>query len=102
MLIRLPVQPFARALLLRAVVIWCGARVMLAIGGMPVGAPLLNLRTSVIAVAVVGALGLIDVRRRDEDVFLADLGVGYPVIVALSALPALGLEILLHSVIVWL
>jgi hypothetical protein len=98
---RLPVQPFARALLLRSVVIWVGTRIMFAIGGIPAGAPLLNLRTSVMAVAVVAILGLIDARRRNEDLFLANLGVGYPAILAVAAFPALCLEILLLYALSW-
>ncbi len=99
---RLPVQPFLRLLLQRAVGIWLGARLMLSFVAIPIDAPLLNLRTSVVAVAVVAVLGLIDARRRNEDVFLANLGVGYPVILAVAAIPALCLEVLLLSAFAWL
>lgn len=75
---------------------------MLSFVGIPIGAPLLNLRTSVVAVAVVATLGLIDARRRNEDVFLANLGVGYPATLTVAAIPALCLEILLLSVMAWL
>lgn len=43
-------------------------------------------------VGVVVALGMLEARRRDEDLFLANLGYGWATIAAYLALPAAALE----------
>ncbi|HEX8693869.1 MAG TPA: hypothetical protein VF746_15715 [Longimicrobium sp.] len=45
-----------------------------------------------LAVVVVVALGLLEARRRDEDLFLANLGYGRATLAAYLALPAAALE----------
>ncbi|HEX2188287.1 MAG TPA: hypothetical protein VHG51_05280 [Longimicrobiaceae bacterium] len=91
----LPVRPFTRVLLLRALLLWVGVRLVVLAGGLPSAAGLAPTpRAALLVVAVVGVLGLLEARRRNEVVFLANLGVGRASIAAFSALPALALEIL--------
>lgn len=107
-----PVQPFARALLLRGVFLWFGVRcTLLAVAISPFvaipqavfatmpgrswGGVFPSLRTVLFVLAGVGVLALLEARRRNEIVLLANLGVGRSAIVVLSVLPAAALELLL-------
>lgn len=106
-----PVQPFARALLLRGVFLWFGVRcTLLAVAISPFvpipqpvfttmpgrswGSVFPSLRTVLFVLAGVGLLALLEARRRNEIVLLANLGVGRSAIVVLSVLPAAVLEVL--------
>jgi hypothetical protein len=100
------VQPFAAALLGRSVFAWLGVRVFVAmciafLGEVLVPPPnpiLLSPGAALLVVLGVAALGLLDARRRNEDLFLANLGVSRAQIVFMAALPALVFEFVLAAV----
>jgi hypothetical protein len=86
------------ALLRRGLLFWALARVMLMIVG--AAPPVRNGRSlgvsAVLALLMaVGALGLLEARRRNEARFLANLGVSSTTIMAVSLLPGLLAEIAL-------
>ena len=111
----LPPTLMTRALLLRGLVIWLGMKLVVTSGGVAVGQALiatgavappppsagpawmraLQLAPSaaLLLIAIVGWLTLVDVRRRNELLFLANLGVGPSSIVGLGALPAVVFEL---------
>jgi len=89
---RLPERSLTVALLRRGAVLWLLARLM--VGSMSAavsghGSVGLLPPTALALALAVGALGLLDARRRNEHRFLANLGVSQIVIVTLSTIPAL-------------
>lgn len=81
---------FRNAYLFRGLGIWIGVRVVTAFA--QVGDP--NLVGEGLIVALVGALVGWDARRRNEDLFLANLGIPIHAIAVTGALGALALELL--------
>ena len=103
---RFPPLHLARAILLRAVVIWLGLKIVvtglsIAVQG-PVDHPYLEalhltLWPMFLLVALVAWLSIHDMRRRHEILFLANLGVDMWALIGLVALPALAFEIVLGA-----
>lgn len=81
---------FRNALLLRGVAVWVGVRMMAAWAG--IGDP--NLAQEGLILLLVGGLVIGDARRRNEDLFLANLGIPLAPIGVVGALGALPLELL--------
>jgi hypothetical protein len=98
---RLPDPLFARLFLRRAIFIWLGTRILFEVAGFLVadvlGPPSLFVSpsTAIALSCLVGALGVLDARRRNEHLLLADLGVSQWPIWMISALPALMVEALI-------
>ena len=93
---RLPGRPFAGALLGRAAVFWAGCRLLvpLAVAVFSGSLTARDITEPRPALApIVGCLGLIEARRRNEHIFLANLGVAQPAIALVSAAPALAGEL---------
>ncbi len=95
---RFPERSLTIALLRRGTFVWLLVRAvvmsMSAVGSRGVSVGLLP--TTAVALALVaGALGFLDARRRNEDRFLANLGVSPIVIYVLSTIPALLGELVL-------
>ena len=94
---------FAAAFLRRAAFLWVGVRLLFAVLvalnvdqlGPP--SPVLSFRGALLVILLVAILGLLEARRRNEHVFLANLGVPQLVVAALSAVPALAGELLVAS-----
>ena len=89
----LPDRRFAAGLLRRALYLWLGARLLLALaGGGGVGnrglVPLPPRGTGLF-VLLVGFLGLLEARRRNEHLLLANFGVSETAMAGLALLPAL-------------
>ena len=97
------IRPFATAVLYRSVLAWLGVRAFVAVvivfvGGLIVPPPhpvLLTPGAALTVVLIVAALGLLDAHRRNEDLFLANLGVSRSQIVVTAAIPALVFELVL-------
>jgi hypothetical protein len=84
-----PNRTFAWLTVIRAYVVWLALRVaMLAAGGLGV-----NLYSSVLAIAVTVALVTLEGRRRNEHLFLANLGVPLPALLILAGLPPTVMEL---------
>jgi hypothetical protein len=100
------VQPFGTAVLRRSAFTWLAVRIFVAVcvaflGELLVLPPhplLLSPVAGLGVVLTVGAIGLMDARRRNEDLFLANLGVSRTQIAVTAAMPALVLELLLAAV----
>jgi hypothetical protein len=90
--VRLPERRFAVALLRRAFFLWIGVRLLVAVaGGGGVGSRgLLPLafRAAGLVVLAVSFLALLEARRRNEQVLLANFGVSQGTLVGISVLPA--------------
>lgn len=82
---------FRNAFLLRGVAAWVGLRMMAAWA--KIGDP--NLAQEGFILLMVGALVIWDARRRNEDLFLANLGIPLAPIGVVGALGALPLELLI-------
>ncbi len=82
--------PFRNALLVRGFVVWLVLRFGAGLSGGAVLHPL----AQVALLAVVAGLVLADARRRNEDAFLANLGVSRWAIATTGALAPLPIEIL--------
>lgn len=82
--------PFRNAYLGRGVAIWVGVRMLAA--GFGIGDP--NPAQELLILGLVGGLVAWDARRRNEDLFLANLGVPGWASAVLGALAALPLEVL--------
>ena len=90
---RLPDRRFAIALLRRALYLWLGTRLLVALvgGGEVEGHGLVSLTPVATGVVVLLAVFfcLLDARRRNEHLLLANFGVSETVLGGLCALPAL-------------
>ncbi|HXS23659.1 MAG TPA: hypothetical protein VN719_05490 [Gemmatimonadales bacterium] len=92
LVVRFPERSLTIALLGRGAIFWMLARMMVvSISGALSGSVAVGLLPpSALALALgVGALGLLDARRRNEHRFLANLGISPFVIALLSTVPAL-------------
>ncbi|MGE5925725.1 MAG: hypothetical protein ACM357_00095 [Gemmatimonadota bacterium] len=91
----LPDRTFAIPVLGRGLTIWAAARAALALASwlMAGRAEPLTLAVtrgaSAWVVLVAGVLGLLEIRRRNEHLLLANLGVSQPTLAALAGIPAL-------------
>lgn len=92
-------RPFLRHILLSATVVWIWGHALLLIGlsmrnpeAPALGQLHPNPASALVTLAAVVGVVLIAVRRRNEDLFLANLGLGVPAIGALAAVPAAVLE----------
>jgi hypothetical protein len=89
---RFPERLFAVALLRRALFLWIGVRLLVAVagGGGVGGRGLLPLafRAAGLVVLAVTFLALLEARRRNEQVLLANFGVSQGTLVGISVLPA--------------
>ena len=85
-------RPFRNSYLLRGGVAWLGVRFMGAWAGIAIGNPLVSL----IVVGAAAAMVLIDARRRNEDLFLGNLGIGTWAVLVIAGLPAVVIEATLH------
>ena len=91
---RLPDRVFTVALLRRALFLWVGIKAFfVAAAGNESSA-----RTAFLTVLLVGFLGLLDSRRRNEHIFWANLGVAPWMLAALSSIPAMAGEL----VVAWI
>lgn len=92
----LPERLFAVALLRRALYLWIGVRLLVALAGgggaASRGLLPLPLRATGLVVLLVAFLSLLEARRRNEHVLLANFGVPQTSLAALSALPAIMAE----------
>lgn len=86
----LALAPFRNALLVRGAAVWVGVRILGAWGG--VGDP--NVLQEGFILLLVGGLVSYDARRRNEDLFLANLGVPAWAVGAVGVVGALPLELL--------
>jgi hypothetical protein len=90
---RLPDRRFTMALLRRALYFWIGVRLLVALagGGGAADRGLLPLtpRATGLIVLLAGFLGLLEARRRNEHLLLANFGVPQTVLGGLSVLPAM-------------
>ena len=94
-MMRLPDRIFAQPLLVRGALLWAGVRSAMALiawlmAGME-GAPTLEVTVKAAAwiVLVVGGLGILELRRRNEHLLLANLGIYQRTLGLLAAAPAL-------------
>ena len=91
----LPDPVITRALLVRAAFLWLGTRVLFAFAGLLaagiLGPPSLTVapHTAIAIACLVGALGVLDARRRHEHLLLANLGVSLWPVWIISLAPAL-------------
>ncbi len=91
-----PTWTFARAILLRSFIVWAGIRATLLLLVTALGGGVrLSVRAALLLIVVTTALTIFEGRRRNEHIFLANLGVPTLWLVLLAAaVPAL-LEILI-------
>lgn len=89
---RIPDRLFAVALLRRAFFLWVGVRLLVAVAGgggaASRGVLPFAFREAGLVVLAVSFLALIEARRRNEHVLLANFGVSQGIIVGMSVLPA--------------
>jgi len=86
----------ARILLRRGFLLWIGARVVLLLVSGGTFTPIVPLvSTSIILVAVVAALGWVDVHLWREGTLFENLGISVSLVVALYVTPAAAIETLL-------
>ena len=92
----LPDPLFTRAIVVRAALLWLGVRMMVASSGLlggglmlPIGVP-----ASALIIAATVFLAGVELRRRNEFLFLGSLGYAPLLLLALSAVPVVPLEIL--------
>ncbi len=88
----LPSWPFARAILVRSFIIWAGIRAALLMLRSGVH---LSLQATLLLILVTTALATLEGRRRNEHIFLANLGVPLLVLVCLAAAVPTLLEVLI-------
>lgn len=97
-----PPRAFLTALVTRAVIIWAGMRLSLALGIalLDAGPPFRLPASTACALALVAAtLGWVELRRRREHLLLGNLGVGQPALFLIGLVSAALLESLL--LLVW-
>lgn len=98
--LRTPDRTFTLPILVRGTIVWGSLRAALALATwLMTGLERPTLEVTVGAAAwgtlVVGALGLVEIRRRNEHILLANLGYGQWLLAAIAALPALLGEIVI-------
>ena len=97
----LPDRLFALPIFSRGFLIWACSRSTLVLVGWLMGGgdePLtieVTRNAAAWLIALIGALGVIEIRRRNEHLLLANFGFGQPVLAAIAAAPALVAEITL-------
>ena len=97
----LPERTFAVPILVRGLTIWASARTALALGSWLMAGRSESLTLAITRgaaawiVLVSGALGVLEMRRRNEHLLLANLTVPQPTLAAFAALPALVGELLI-------
>ena len=92
LLARLPERSMAFALIRRGAILWLLARILVVVSGAGLSGHVslgIFAPTALALSLAVGAMGLLDARRRNEHRFLANLGVSPVMIVLLSTIPAL-------------
>lgn len=97
----MPDPLFTRAILIRAAVLWLGVRMLLAFSGLLGGRLLLptGVAASVIIIGATVFLAGIELRRRNEFLFLGSLGHAPALLLTLSALPIAPLELVFTAVL---
>jgi hypothetical protein len=99
---RVPDRLLTLALLQRALYLWVGVRRLVALGGGggagPYGLRPLPVRATGLVVLIVSFLGLLEARRRNEHVLLANFGVPQSSLAGLSALSPVLAEIVVQLV----
>jgi hypothetical protein len=99
---RFPDRRFTTALLRRAVFLWFGVRLLVALagGGGVGGHGLLPLapQAAGLVVLLVGFLGVLEARRRNEHLLLANFGVPEGSLGGLSVLPAIIAETIVRLI----
>lgn len=97
----LPDPLFTRALIVRGAVLWLGVRTMVAFSGLLGGALMLPIGFPASALIIGATLLLagLELRRRNEFLFLGSLGHGPALLLLLSALPMAPLEILFTALL---
>lgn len=96
---RLPERGMTIALLRRGALLWLLARMLVVASGAALSGHVslgIFAPTALALSLAVGAMGLLDARRRNEHRFLANLGVSPLTIVLLSIIPALVAELALR------
>ena len=89
--------PIRNALLLRGFAAWWVVRIFAAWGGAGAYG---NPAVSLTVVGLAATMVLLDARRRNEDLFLGNLGVASSAVLTLSAVPAVFAETLLFVALV--
>jgi hypothetical protein len=96
--VRFPDQLFTRSLLWRGLLIWAGTRLLVALGGAGVAGThpaSLDVPGTLLLVTIVGFLGILEARRRNEHILLANFGTSQALLVSLCAAPAVLAELLI-------
>jgi hypothetical protein len=94
---RLPDRIFTLALLRRALYLWVGVRLLTALAGSGIGrSGLLPLSpgATALVILIVGFLGILEMRRRNEHLLLANFGVSQALLTVLCVLPPVVAEVL--------
>ena len=89
----LPPAPFLRIILLRSLLVWAGIRGFLYLRA---GAIVPTPGAAAFTILLVAFLTVLDGRRRNEHLFLANLAVSRWTLIALGAVIPLGAELLTH------
>jgi hypothetical protein len=94
-IVRLPGWTFTRLILARSLIVWFGIRLsMLGLGsGLD-----LDYRVSFLLVLVAIVLASFEGRRRNEHLFLGNLGVSVAALMVIAAIPPFILEVILELV----
>ena len=88
---RFPDRLFTVSLLGRGLLFWAGTRLLLALGGGGVAGThpaSLGVSGTLLLVATVGLLGILEARRRNEHILLANFGTSPALLGTLCAAPA--------------
>jgi hypothetical protein len=95
--VRVPDRLFTLSLLWRGLLIWAGTRLLVALGGGGVAGThpaSLGVQGTLLLVAIVGLLGILEARRRNEHSLLANFGTSPAVLGTVCAAPAVLAELL--------
>ena len=93
--LRLPDWTFTRPLLVRGALIWASARACLAFvtwagsGFTGPFSPAVTAKAAIWTAAVVGILGVLELRRRNEHLLLANFGIRQGTLAVLATVPAI-------------
>ncbi|MCR4339312.1 MAG: hypothetical protein NUW01_05430 [Gemmatimonadaceae bacterium] len=93
----LPDRLFTVALIRRTIWLWIGARLMVGMFGLLAGIPIIPTRpgTVIPIILVVASLGGLEIHRRREFLFFANLGVAPAAVLLLGVVTASLLELML-------